>query len=80
LIAILVLQVTHHTLCEQYIKAYFKIYVGITKLSLFDSMQKFQETVLMAAAREGSVGMVRKMIQHGANVNIANKVIGNLHP
>ena len=63
-----------------YSKAYFKIYVGITKLSLFDSMQKFQETVLMAAAREGSVGMVRKMIHHGANVNIANKVIGNWTP
>ena len=49
-------------------------------MSLFDSMQKFQETVLMAAAREGSVGMVRKMIQHGANVNVANKVIGNFTP
>ena len=47
-------------------------------MSLLDSMQKFQETVLMAAAREGSVGMVRKMIQHGSNVNVANKVIGNL--
>ena len=46
----------------------------------FDSMQKSQETVLMLAAREGSVGMVRKIIQHGANVNLTNKVTGNWTP
>ena len=50
--------------------------------TVIDSMQKFQETFLMAAVREGSVGMVKKMIQRGANVNIANanKVTGNLTP
>jgi len=46
----------------------------------FDSMQKSQETVLMVAAREGSVGMVRKIIQHGANMNLTNKVTGNWTP
>ena len=28
----------------------------------------------MMAARKGSVGIVRKLIQHGANVNLAKKV------
>ena len=28
----------------------------------------------MVAARKGKVEIVRKLIQHGANVNIANKV------
>jgi len=33
-----------------------------------------QETVLMAAAFKGNVGIVRKLIQHGANVNLTDKV------
>ena len=48
-----------------------------------DCMQASQETVLMVAAREGSMGMVSKMIQHGATVNLKNKVcnscLGNKH-
>ena len=28
----------------------------------------------MMAAREGNVGIVRKLIQHGASVNLTNKV------
>ena len=28
----------------------------------------------MVAARKGSVGIVKKLIQHGANVNLTNKV------
>ena len=28
----------------------------------------------MVAARKGSMGLVRKMIQHGATVNLKNKV------
>lgn len=28
----------------------------------------------MIAAEKGSVGIVRKMIQHGASVNLTNKV------
>ena len=43
-------------------------------------MQKFQETVLMGATRVGSVGMVRKMIQCGANVNLTNKVTSDWTP
>jgi len=43
-------------------------------------MQEFQETVLMAAARVGSVGMVRIRIQCGANVNLTNKVTGDWTP
>ena len=33
-------------------------------------------TALMVAAREGSVGIVKMLIQHGANVNLTNKVTG----
>ena len=33
-----------------------------------------QETALMRAARKGSVEIVTKLIQHGANVNLINKV------
>ena len=43
-------------------------------------MQYSQETVLMVAARKRSVGMVRKIIQHGANVNLTNKVTVNWTP
>ena len=40
---------------------------------LFNSVQD-EETALMRAARKGSVGIVTKLIQHGANVNLTNKV------
>jgi len=36
-------------------------------------MQDF-ETALMVAARKGRVGIVKKLIQYGANVNLTNKV------
>ena len=36
--------------------------------------QDSQETALMVAARKGGVGIVKKLIQHGANVNLTNKV------
>ena len=39
-----------------------------------DSMQESQETALMVAAREGSVGMVNKLIHQGVTVNLTNKV------
>ena len=39
-----------------------------------DSMQESQETALMVAAREGSVGMVRKLVHQGATVNLTTKV------
>ena len=32
----------------------------------------------MMAAKKGSVGIVRKLIRHGASVNLTNKV-NNLH-
>jgi len=38
------------------------------------SIQESQETALMMAARKGSVGIVKTLIQHGANVNLTNKV------
>ena len=37
-------------------------------------MQASQETALMVAARKGEVEIVRKLIQHGANVNITDEV------
>ena len=30
----------------------------------------------MVAAREGSLGIVKKLIKHGADVNLTNKVTG----
>ena len=42
-------------------------------VSLLNSVQD-EETALMRAARRGSVGIVTKLIQHGANVNLTNKV------
>jgi len=45
---------------------------------LLDYIQKSQETALMVAARKGRVGIVKKLIQHGANVNLTNKVTGLL--
>ena len=44
--------------------------------SYFVFMQASQETALMVAARMGNVGIVRKLIQYGANVNLTNKVTG----
>ena len=43
-------------------------------LSLLLNSVQDEETALMVAARKGNVGIVRKLIQHGANVNITNKV------
>ena len=40
---------------------------------LLNSVQN-QETALILAAKKGSMGTVRKLIQHGASVNITNKV------
>ena len=42
-------------------------------LSMLNSVQD-DETALMVAAGKGKVGIVRQLIQHGANVNITNKV------
>ena len=39
-----------------------------------DSIQGPHETALMVAARKGRVGIVKKLIQHGASVNLKNKV------
>jgi len=36
-------------------------------------MQDF-ETALVVAARKGRVGIVKKLIRYGANVNLTNKV------
>ena len=36
-------------------------------------MQDF-ETALMVAAKKGRVGIVKKLIWYGANVNLTNKV------
>ena len=36
--------------------------------------QESQETALMMAAKKGNVGTVRKLIKHGASVNLTNKV------
>ena len=63
--------------CNNFLVWYFH---SLAKLSLFEFMQEFQETLLMAAARVRSVGMVRKMIQCGANVNHTNKVTGDWTP
>lgn len=41
-----------------------------------DSLQQFQETVLMVAARKGRLEIVRRLIKHGARVNRTNKVAG----
>ena len=41
-----------------------------------NSMQEFQETALMVAARKGSVEIVKMLIRHGANTNLTNKVAG----
>jgi len=41
--------------------------------SVVNSVQD-EETALMVAARKGSVEIVTKLIQHGANVNLTNKV------
>ena len=38
------------------------------------SFQKSQETALTMAAWKGSVEIIRKLIQHGADVNLTNKV------
>ena len=43
--------------------------VGCVKYS-----QECQETALMLAARKGSLEMVKKLIQHGANGSLTNKV------
>ena len=37
-------------------------------------MQECQETVLVVAAREGSVQIVGKLVQHGATANLTSKV------
>ena len=36
--------------------------------------QESQETPLMMAAKKGIVGIVKKLIKHGASVNLTNKV------
>ena len=33
-----------------------------------------QDTALMVAAKDGSVGIVRMLIQHGASMNLTDKV------
>ena len=43
-------------------------------LSLLLNSVQDEETALMRATRKGSVGIVTKLIQHGANVNLTNKV------
>jgi len=43
-------------------------------LSMLKSLQVLQETALMRAVRKENLGIVRKLIQHGANVNLTNKV------
>ena len=50
-------------------------YIHNGSCNLLDSMQESQETALMVAARNGSVGIARKLIQHGAGVNLTNKVL-----
>ena len=42
-------------------------------LSMLNSVQD-DETALMVAGGKGKMEIVRKLIQHGANVNITNKV------
>ena len=42
---------------------------------LLDSVQD-QDTALMAAAWKGCLGIVRMLIQHGADVILKNKVSG----
>ena len=42
---------------------------------LLDSVQD-QDTALMMAAWKGCLGIVRMLIQHGADVNLKNKVSG----
>ena len=39
-----------------------------------DSLQQYQETVLMVAARKGRLEIVRRLIEHGVRVNSTNKV------
>lgn len=41
-----------------------------------DSLQQYQETVLMVAARKGRLEIVRRLIEHGVRVNSTNKVTG----
>ena len=41
---------------------------------LLISFQDSQETALMIAAKKGNVGIVKKLIKHGANVNLTNEV------
>ena len=41
---------------------------------LLISFQDSQETPLMTAAKKGNVGIVKKLIKHGASVNLTNKV------
>ena len=43
--------------------------------TLLNSLQD-QVTALMLAAVKGGVGIVKMLIQHGANVNLTNKVTG----
>ena len=46
----------------------------IHALSL-DSMQESQKAALIVAAKEGRVGLVRKLIQQGVDVNHTDKVM-----
>ena len=41
---------------------------------LSNCSQESQETALMMAAEKGNVVIVRKLIKHGASVNLTNKV------
>ena len=43
--------------------------------AMLNSVQD-KETALMMASRKGSVGIVKMLIHHGANVNLTNKVNG----
>ena len=45
--------------------------IGISILTWF---QESQQTALMIAAKKGNVGIVRKLIMYGANVNLTNRV------
>ena len=41
---------------------------------LLISFQDSQETALITAAKKGNVGIIRKLIKHGASVNLTDKV------
>ena len=41
----------------------------------FNSVQESQEAALMGAAKEGRVGMVRKLIQQRVDMNLTGKVM-----